>query len=193
MSTDTTTVHRARVLWDREDGDIRAHTVDLAGQRVAASSAPEFGGNPEKAVARRRVLILNADPGLAEGFWLTRDYLPGFIGLIPERYRHPGYWEQELRGLLGEIEVRPVPVPHDCHDGFYQAYWRRPRAYLDSEVRDGISVFHHLPEAEVADAIKRLRRDLDEGRWEKRHRQLCEESELDVGLRLVVSELDRGG
>lgn len=49
MNTETTTVHRARVLWDHEDNDIRAHTVELAGQRVAASSAPEFGGNPEKA------------------------------------------------------------------------------------------------------------------------------------------------
>jgi SAM-dependent methyltransferase len=142
-------------------------------------------------VARRRVLILNADPGLAERFWLTRDYLPGFVGLIPERYRRQGYWEQELRDLLGAVEAQTVSVPHDCHDGFYQAYWRRPRAYLDSKVRDGISVFHHLPATEVTGAIERLRRDLDEGRWEKRHRQLCEESELDVGLRLVVSELDR--
>jgi SAM-dependent methyltransferase len=141
-------------------------------------------------VARRRVLVLNADPGLAEWFWLTGDYLPGFIGLIPERYRHPGYWEQELRDLLGVVEVQTVSVPHDCHDGFYQAYWRRPHAYLDSKIRDGISVFHHLLKAEVTRAMERLRRDLDEGRWEKRHRQLCEESEADVGLRLVVSELD---
>lgn len=143
-------------------------------------------------VARRRVLVLNADPGLTGWFWLTQDYLPGFIGLIPERYRHPGYWEQELRDLLGAVEVQTVSVPHDCHDGFYQAYWRRPRAYLDSKVRDGISVFHHLPATEVADAMERLRRDLGEGQWEKQHRRLCEESELDVGLRLVVSELDRG-
>jgi organic hydroperoxide reductase OsmC/OhrA len=49
MDTETTTVHRARVLWDCKDNDVRAHTVELAGQRVAASSAPEFGGNPEKA------------------------------------------------------------------------------------------------------------------------------------------------
>lgn len=37
-------VHRARVRWsggDRED--IRAHTIGLAGQGLAASSAPEFG------------------------------------------------------------------------------------------------------------------------------------------------------
>lgn len=46
---ETTTVHRARVHWDGEDRDARAHTVELAGQRVAASSAPEFGGNPDKA------------------------------------------------------------------------------------------------------------------------------------------------
>jgi hypothetical protein len=141
-------------------------------------------------VARHRVLILNADPGLAERFWLTRDYLPGFIGLIPERYRRRGFWEQELRSLLGTAEVQPVPVPHDCQDGFYQAYWRHPRAYLDPQVRAGISVFHLLPEAELAHAMERLRHDLDEGQWEKRHGQLCEESELDVGLRLVIAKAD---
>jgi len=143
-------------------------------------------------VARRRVLVLNADPGLAESFWLTRDYLPGFVDLIPERYRRPGYWERELRELIGPLEVRLVPVPHDCRDGFYQAYWRRPRAYLERPVREGISVFHRLPRAEVASAMERLRRDLDDGRWEERCGHLRHESELDLGLRLVVALVDRG-
>lgn len=138
-------------------------------------------------VARRRVLVLNADPGRADSFWLTRDYLRGFVGLIPERYRRPGHWEQELRGLLGKIEVRPVPVPHNCRDGFYQAYWRRPRAYLDRSVRESISVFHRLAGTEVSTAMESLRRDLDEGRWEKRAGPLRERSELDVGLRLIVA------
>lgn len=140
-------------------------------------------------VARLRVLILNADPALAESFWLTRDYLPGFLGLIPERYQRPGYWQQELQGLLGGLEVRTVPVAHDCCDGFYQAYWRRPRAYLDQGVRDGISVFHRLPASEVSSAIERLRRDLYDGTWEERYGHLGEKPTLDVGLRLVVSEL----
>jgi SAM-dependent methyltransferase len=138
-------------------------------------------------IARHRVLVLNADPGLAECFWLTRDYLPGFIGLIPERYRHPGYWERELRRLLGAVEVRPVPVPHDCRDGFYQAYWRHPRAYLDQGVRAGTSVFHRLPPAEVSDAMERLRSDLDDDTWQRRHGYLCEMPELDVGLRLAIA------
>jgi organic hydroperoxide reductase OsmC/OhrA len=42
-------IHRARVGWDADGDDVRAHTVELAGQRLAASSAVEFGGNPEKA------------------------------------------------------------------------------------------------------------------------------------------------
>jgi SAM-dependent methyltransferase len=142
-------------------------------------------------VARHRVLLLNADPSLAERFWLTRDYLPGFVSLIPARYRRPGYWEQELRTLLGGIQVRQVPVPHDCRDGFYAAYWRRPRAYLDQRVRDGISVFHALPPAEVSVAMRRLAADLDDGAWGDRHGDLCERTELDVGFRLVVAEPGR--
>jgi SAM-dependent methyltransferase len=140
-------------------------------------------------VARHRVLILNADPGLADRFWLTRGYLPSFISLIPERYRESGYWAEELRSLIGDVEIRPVPVPHDCRDGFYQAYWRRPRAYLDPRIRNSISVFHRLPQTEVSDAMERLRSDLDDGVWEERYSDLRAALELDVGLRLVVSEL----
>jgi hypothetical protein len=86
-----------------------------------------------------------------------------------------------------EVEVRPVPVPHDCRDGFYQAYWRRPRAYLDRSVRESISVFHRLAGAEVSTAIESLRRDLDGGRWEERVGRLRERAELDVGLRLILA------
>jgi SAM-dependent methyltransferase len=141
-------------------------------------------------VARRRVLLLNVDPGLARRFWLTRDYLPGFVDLIPERYRQAGYWEGELRRLWGKVEMLPVPIPHDCRDGFYQSYWRRPDAYLDRRVRGGISVFHRLPAAEVAGAVERLGRDLESGAWEERCGELRRQPELDVGLRLAVAELD---
>jgi len=142
-------------------------------------------------VARRRVLLLNVDPSLAPRFWLSRDYLPGFAGLIPGQYRYPGFWAEELRLLLGELEARPAPVPHDCRDGFYQAYWRRPHAYLEQRVRDSISVFHRLPPAEVATAMARLRRDLEDGGWDERYGVLRDKAELDVGLRLVVAELDQ--
>jgi SAM-dependent methyltransferase len=140
-------------------------------------------------VARKRVVVVNMDPALSERFWLTRDYLRCFLDLVPGPYLVPGHWAEELGALLGEVDLTSVPVPHDCRDGFYQAYWRRPDAYLEAPVRDGISVFHALPAAKVGAAIEHLRRDLDAGSWDARNAELRALTELDLGLRIVVRSL----
>ena len=52
MNGPATVIHetyRATVAWDGDRDDLRAHTVTLAEQRVASSSAPERGGDPAKA------------------------------------------------------------------------------------------------------------------------------------------------
>ena len=43
-------------------------------------------------VARRRVVVVNNDPAMADLFWLTRDYLRSFRRLIPPHYREAGRW-----------------------------------------------------------------------------------------------------
>jgi hypothetical protein len=108
--------------------------------------------------------------------------------LIPSRYRRAGYWERELAELLGNTTIEVLPVPHDCHDGFYQAYWRRADAYLRPEVRNSISVFRLLPQPEVDEAIERLATDLRSGAWLMRHQSLMTVEAVDVGLRVVVSQ-----
>jgi SAM-dependent methyltransferase len=138
-------------------------------------------------VARRRVVLFNADPALAGAFWLTRDYLPAFAAIIPPAYREPGFWQHELSEILGEVRVTPVPIPHDCADGFYGAYWRRPDAYLDPRVRGNISVFRLLPEPDVDRALTRLAADLESGRWHEAYASLLDRDELDLGYRLVVA------
>jgi SAM-dependent methyltransferase len=140
-------------------------------------------------VARRRVLLFNADPARAEEFWLTRDYLPGFLRLIPERYRRRGAWTDEFEDVFGHAHTHPVVIPHDCHDGFYGAYWRRPEAYLDPSVREGISVFARLSKPEIDRALTRLRQDLDSGAWRARHAGLLALDELDLGYYIVIVEL----
>jgi SAM-dependent methyltransferase len=139
-------------------------------------------------VARGRVVLFNADPGEFALFWLTTEYLPGFVELIAPPYREPGRWERELRMLLGAIRVERVPIPHDCVDGFFGAYWRRPEMLLDKRVRDGISVFSKVDGAGVERAITALRADLDSGAWQERHADLLELDELDLGYKLVIAE-----
>ena len=140
-------------------------------------------------VARRRVVLFNADPAEANLFWLTAEYLPGFLDLIPLPYRAAGAWQYELERLLGPVRRVPAPIPHDCLDGFYGAFWRRPAAYLDASVRAGISVFAALDAVDVDDAVRELRADLRSGRWDKRHRNLCDRSDLHLGYYVAIAEL----
>jgi SAM-dependent methyltransferase len=133
-------------------------------------------------VARRQVVLLTWDPRFRDAFWLTRDYMPASRRLIP------GMAIEDIARCLGGARVVPVPVPWDCRDGFYHAFWRRPQAYLDERVRAGISVFARLDDDEKASALARLEADLRTGTWEMRNAELMQLAELDLGYRLLVAE-----
>jgi SAM-dependent methyltransferase len=134
-------------------------------------------------VARRRVVAFTWDPRYADAFWLTRDYLPlskRIAGMSLEKIVH----------CLGGARIQPVPIPHDCRDGFYHAFWRHPAAYLDPRVRAGISVFARLDDEQSARMVRRLESDLKSGVWETRNAGLLELEEMDLGYRLLVAEFD---
>jgi SAM-dependent methyltransferase len=132
-------------------------------------------------VAQDRVVILTWDPG-SEGFWLVRDYFPEILAI--DRRAFPSM--ELLRTVLGPIDVQPLPIPSDCVDGFLGAYWQRPEAYLDEEVRAGISTFSRL--ASIDPQLERLERDLMSGEWVRRNGELLQRADLDVGYRLVIAE-----
>ena len=83
--------------------------------------------------------------------------------------------------------MEPVLIPWDCADGFFEAYWRRPEAYLDENVRRGVSVWARLgPDAEQS-AVHSLRNDLASGRWAERNRDLVDLDAAELGLRLLIA------
>jgi SAM-dependent methyltransferase len=131
-----------------------------------------------------RVVILTWDPDSSR-FWLTEEYFPEINEL--DRPIFPTM--DDLRRTLGPIEVRPVPVPYDCTDGFLGAYWRRPQAYLDPGVRGAISTFGKVAALEAP--LQRLRRDLEDGAWARRHGHLMDRTEMDLGYRLIVASGER--
>jgi hypothetical protein len=130
----------------------------------------------------RRVVIFTWEPATARETWVVRDYFSCFEELIPDGYR----LELTLK-RLGDARQEVVPVPHDCVDGFFHAYWRRPRAYLDPAVRAGISAFALMDPGCVEEGLSRLQRDLASGEWERRNAGIRGLDELDAGYRLVVS------
>jgi hypothetical protein len=144
---------------------------------------PIAGLRELRRVARRVVVFTHdtTEAGWLHRFWLTRDYLPEVGDLIVGR---PSL--TELAGAIG-ARVEPVPVPWDCADGFFEAYWRRPEAYLDANVRRGVSVWARVgPEAERR-AVRRLRADLASGRWAERQRDLVDLDAAELGLRLLIA------
>ena len=135
-------------------------------------------------VVRRRVVVFTWEPGSRGEFWLTTEYFPEILDLDLPRFPSMAVLEQHL----GAIRAIPVPIPHDCQDGFLGAFWRRPEAYLDPAVRGAMSGFSLLDPEHVRRGIARLTEDLRSGSWEARHAALCERESLDLGYRLVVAE-----
>jgi hypothetical protein len=68
------------------------------------------------------------------------------------------------------------------------AFWRRPEAYLDPEVRLGSSALRELDSTTLERGLARLDRDLRNGAWARQYGHLLELDEFDCGLRLVVGQ-----
>ncbi len=143
---------------------------------------PIAGLREMQRVARRVVVFLfdTSDPGQ---FWLTRDYLPEFAELGGVRVLAA---LPELTGAIG-ARTEPVPIPWDCADGFFEAYWRRPEAYLDEDVRRGVSVWEAVGPRSEQRAVQSLRDDLASGRWRERNGDLVDLDAAELGGRLLIA------
>lgn len=137
-------------------------------------------------VARRRVVFFTWWPEGFTDYWLLRDYLPA----AAQTDARLAVQIHELTRLLGDdAEIRSVPVPHDCVDGFAAAFWRRPEAYLDPDVRAGMSVFAKTDPAALREGLARLEDDVRSGAWHRTHADLLKLDALDVGYCTVSVDL----
>ena len=119
--------------------------------------------------------------GYGGDFWLE-DYISAIRGIDLKLF--PTL--QELEEILGSVTVEPLEIPHDCTDGFMCAYWRRPRAYLDSGVRKAISTFSRV--RDIHEGLRKLEDDLDIGKWDRKYGHLLNKNSMDMGYRIVVRD-----
>ncbi len=166
---------------------LRDNSVDaaLAVLTVHHWSDIEAGIAEMRRIATRRIVLLTSDPAkMSTEFWLMSDYLQD-AGRADAGRAVP---LDRLTALLGGAVATPVPVPHDCADGFAAAFWRRPEAYLDPAVQAGMSFMTLVSPELLRPGLDRLAADLASGQWAKEHADLLRLDELDLGYRLVTAD-----
>ena len=139
-------------------------------------------------VARRRIVIMTYLPesGIFPDRWITNFYFPGIAAAHRRRMPGVSFFEE----ALGPVACTPLLIPRDCTDGFIDAFWARPEAYLDPAVRGSMSAFRLLDPLALVQGIAHLRVDLKNGRWDSLFGKLRTQPDMDAGLRLVVARLD---
>lgn len=135
-------------------------------------------------VARKRVLVMTSDPEAFGRYWLCA-YAPEL--LVKEAPRFAPI--KDVGALLGgEVRARPIPVTLHCTDGFNEAFYGRPEALLDPQVRAAQSCWLRIGAEAEAAAVARLKADLADGTWDARHGALRTLPAYESSWRLIVAE-----
>src|SRR5579863_5261499 len=142
-----------------------AESLPLDDKAVDASMAmvtthhwtdPQKGLLEMRRVTRHRILILTYDPDALDRFW-NIDYFPKVVAIEGRRYLPI---DRIIALLDAPCKVQPVPVPLDCTDGFQEAFYGRPEAFLYPEVRRAQSAWGFLDEAHQEAELGQLKADL---------------------------------
>jgi SAM-dependent methyltransferase len=171
--------------------DARAEQLPFADSSFDAAMAmvtvhqwdAERGLRELRRVARGPVVILTFDGDALDRLWLA-DYVPELM--TAERARYPSI-EWICTVLGGSSNATPVPIPSDCVDGFTEAFYGRPEAFLDPAVRAAQSAWGFVDEGAIERGIKALAGDLADGSWDRKYGHLREQPEFVGALRLIVA------
>lgn len=134
-------------------------------------------------VTRGPVLVLSCDPDLLERSWLHA-YAPEMIAVEARRYPSMA---AIVEGLGGNADVKALPIPLNCVDGFGEAYYGRPELMLDPGARLANSAWSFVDPSVGERFVAELGRDLADGSWDRRYGALRTQPFFEGSLRLVIA------
>jgi hypothetical protein len=143
----------------------------------------EAGLRELRRVSRGSVVVLTFDGDDLDRFWLA-DYVPELMDA--ERSRYPGL-DRICEVLGGRTTVTTVPVPADCVDGFTEAFYLRPEAFLDPLVRKSQSAWGFVGPGVEERFVGDLSADLSSGDWDRKYGSLRGQAQYEGSLRLVTA------
>lgn len=162
-----------------------ADAFDASMAMVTVHHWPDIaqGLSEMRRVTKKQVIIMTFDPDALDDFW-NAAYFPELIAV--EKARYPKI-DSIVKALGGHCEVVPVPIPIDCTDGFQEAFYGRPEAFLQKEVRQSQSAWGFLPEGLQDELADRLAADLVSGEWDRKYGHFRQLPTFTCALRLIVS------
>jgi SAM-dependent methyltransferase len=158
--------------------------VDAAMAMVTIHQWPDAAAGlaEMRRVSTGPVVVLTFDPEVLDLLWLA-EYVPEL--LAAEARRYPTI-TSVVAALGPGTRVDEVRVPFDCVDGFTEAFYGRPEAFLDPAVRAGQSAWAFVPEAVEERFVASLTADLSSGEWDERYGHLRRQPQFAGAVRLVV-------
>src|SRR5262249_48168330 len=143
----------------------------------------EKGLSELRRVTRGPIVVLAFDGDALERYWLAR-YAPELISV--ERRRYPGI-DKITKCLGGSTQVHVIPIPIDCVDGFTEAYYARPEAFLEPAVRRSQSAWSFVSDEDQARFVKTLGDELASGEWDRKYGEWRTKPHFEGSLRLIVN------
>ncbi|WP_368652578.1 class I SAM-dependent methyltransferase [Ornithinibacillus sp. 4-3] len=138
-----------------------------------------------KRVTKDRIIIMTFDPDALGNFW-NAHYFPELIEVEKARYPTIDFIKQALGG---KCDIQTIPVPFDCIDGFQEAFYGRPEAFLEKEVRLSQSAWGFLSDETENMLVKRLSDDLQSGEWDRKYGEYRAKANFTCALRLITAKL----
>lgn len=173
----------------------RAERLPLDDQSVDASMAIatvhqwqdlDAGLGELRRVTRGAIVVMAFDGDALDRFWLAH-YAPELIEA--QRRRDPSIATlcERLSGHGRRTSVIDVAIPHDCSDGFLEAYYARPERMLEPAVTHAQSGWLFVDAGVRERFAEKLRADLASGRWDAKFGEFRTMPTLAGSLRLLVS------
>jgi SAM-dependent methyltransferase len=142
----------------------------------------EAGLSEIRRVTNGPVAIVTFDPLLIGNFWLM-DYAPELCHV--EAHRYPS--TAAILNVLGSGEVANISIASDCVDGFTEAYFSRPEAFLDPRVRRAQSAWSFVEPGVEDRVVATLAADLTSGRWDELYGSHRNTTSYEGALLLIVA------
>jgi SAM-dependent methyltransferase len=135
-------------------------------------------------VSKNKVLIMTFDPDHINDFW-NYEYFPEVIEIERKRYPKIAFLEKVFNKSLKIIKV---PIPFDCKDGFQEAFFGRPEAFLHKEIREAQSAWGFIDKETEERIEKKLEKELNTGEWDRKYGNHRKMKEFTCALRIIIYE-----